>query len=106
MNSDPVLWDFLGDVRGGDVLDAGCGTGYLSRKLSAAGARVVGVDLSAERNGGGCRQLWKAFVDAACSVARFEEPRITEDRYHLAPSPRELESGRTRPYSVAFELPR
>ncbi len=46
LNSDPVLWDFAGDVGGRDVLDAGCGTGYLSRKLSECGARVVGVDLS------------------------------------------------------------
>jgi ubiquinone/menaquinone biosynthesis C-methylase UbiE len=46
LNSDPVLWRFLGDVRGLEVLDAGCGTGYLSRKLHASGARVTGVDLS------------------------------------------------------------
>jgi SAM-dependent methyltransferase len=45
-NSDPVLWRFAGDVRGLDVLDAGCGTGYLSRRLAERGARVVGVDFS------------------------------------------------------------
>ena len=27
LNSDPVLWDFAGNVAGLDVLDAGCGTG-------------------------------------------------------------------------------
>jgi SAM-dependent methyltransferase len=46
LNSDPVLWRFAGDIVGRDVLDAGCGTGYLSRKLAREGARVVGVDLS------------------------------------------------------------
>lgn len=46
LNSDPVLWEFVGDVARRDILDAGCGTGYLSRKLSQSGARVVGVDLS------------------------------------------------------------
>ena len=46
LNSDPVLWAFAGDVEGRDVLDAGCGTGYLSRQLAERGARVVGVDLS------------------------------------------------------------
>ncbi|MDF1799580.1 MAG: methyltransferase domain-containing protein [Planctomycetota bacterium] len=47
LNSDPVLWRLLGEVRGLDVLDAGCGTGYLSRQLARKGARVVGVDASA-----------------------------------------------------------
>ncbi len=36
----------LGDVAGLDVLDAGCGEGYLSRILAARGARVTGVELS------------------------------------------------------------
>jgi SAM-dependent methyltransferase len=46
VNSDPVLWRFIGDVRGLDVLDAGCGTGYLAIKLARAGARVSAVDYS------------------------------------------------------------
>lgn len=217
LNSDPVLWDFAGDVRGLDVLDAGCGTGYLSRKLAARGASVVGVDLAENmvriarsqapdldfrvdsvstlstlddqrfdlvvanyvlmdapdlpgtvqafhrvlRPGGaavvvfshpcfpqGSRvegpgdgtaytwdrpyfephrvveppwghftsdfiwfhrplsDYWKAFTEAGFSVVRFEEPRISPDRYHLAPTERELRSSRTRPYSVAFRLVR
>lgn len=48
LNSDPVLFEMLGKVRHRSVLDAGCGTGYLSRKLARAGADVIGVDLSAE----------------------------------------------------------
>lgn len=47
LNSDPVLWRFLGPVAGLTVLDAGCGTGYLSRKLAQKGARVVAVDAAA-----------------------------------------------------------
>ena len=46
--SDPVLWRLAGEVRGLRVIDAGCGTGYLTLKLAARGARVVGVDVSAE----------------------------------------------------------
>lgn len=42
----PPLLEQLGDVAGQDVLDAGCGEGYLSRFLAARGARVTGVDLS------------------------------------------------------------
>jgi SAM-dependent methyltransferase len=46
LNSDPVLWQFAGDVNGLTVLDAGCGTGYLSKKLHDHGARVTGIDFS------------------------------------------------------------
>jgi ubiquinone/menaquinone biosynthesis C-methylase UbiE len=46
LNSDPVLWKFAGDVSGLTVLDAGCGTGYLSKKLYDQGARVTGIDFS------------------------------------------------------------
>jgi len=31
LNSDPVLWQFAGDVNGVTILDAGCGTGYCPR---------------------------------------------------------------------------
>jgi ubiquinone/menaquinone biosynthesis C-methylase UbiE len=48
LNSDPVLWRFAGDVAGLNVLDAGCGTGYLSRQLAERGGQVTGVDLSEE----------------------------------------------------------
>jgi 2-polyprenyl-6-hydroxyphenyl methylase / 3-demethylubiquinone-9 3-methyltransferase len=37
----------LGDPAGKLVLDAGCGGGLVAKGLTAAGARVVGVDLSA-----------------------------------------------------------
>ena len=32
------------------------------------------------------------------------EPRITEDRYHLAKTEKQLRNAKTRPYSVAFKL--
>ncbi|MEP6961697.1 MAG: class I SAM-dependent methyltransferase, partial [Acidobacteriota bacterium] len=46
LNSDPVLWSMAGEVRGRRVLDAGCGTGYLTRQMSERGAVVRGVDFS------------------------------------------------------------
>ena len=46
LNSDPVLWEFAGDVKGLCVLDAGCGTGYLALKLHKLGAKVVVIDFS------------------------------------------------------------
>jgi 2-polyprenyl-3-methyl-5-hydroxy-6-metoxy-1,4-benzoquinol methylase len=44
----PALFQLLPDVGGKRVLDAGCGEGYLSRKLARMGARVTGVDYSRE----------------------------------------------------------
>ena len=46
LNSDPVLWKMVGDVASREVLDAGCGTGYLSKNLQDAGTRVTGIDFS------------------------------------------------------------
>ncbi len=40
----PVLFDLLGDVRGKQILDAGCGTGYLCHMLVQRGAQVTGVE--------------------------------------------------------------
>lgn len=38
------LWHQFGDVSGLDVLDLGCGHGWLAEELDRAGAHVVGVD--------------------------------------------------------------
>ncbi|MFY9812701.1 MAG: class I SAM-dependent methyltransferase [Dehalococcoidales bacterium] len=43
---DPVILQVLGDVKGKIILDAGCGDGYLSRKLARPGAAVTGVECS------------------------------------------------------------
>jgi len=43
---DPTLWRVIGDPAGLDVLDLGCGNGYVARRMARAGARVTGVDAS------------------------------------------------------------
>lgn len=43
-----VLWECLGEVQGLDVLELGCGHGWLSKEIHAAGARVGGIDGSTE----------------------------------------------------------
>jgi SAM-dependent methyltransferase len=214
LNSDPVLWRFAGEVLNRDVLDAGCGTGYLSRKLAKRGANVIGIDLSPNmigiarkrapaldfrvdscselatvadtstdlvvanyvlmdtpdldaavasfhrvlRPGGAAvlifshpcfpqgeahtdrdavRYTWelpyfeerrqvdppwkhftsefiwfhrplshyfKAFRTAGFDVVEFEEPHISQERYHLAGDEQRLRKLKERPYSVAFKL--
>jgi len=45
----PFLLDWCEPVRGADVLDLGCGEGYVARKLRERGARSIhGIDVSAE----------------------------------------------------------
>jgi len=44
----PSAVEFLGDIKGKRVLDAGCGTGYVSRMLAAKGAEVYACDESEE----------------------------------------------------------
>lgn len=44
---DPVIFQMLGATKGLNILDAGCGNGYLSRKLARAGGSVTGVEPAA-----------------------------------------------------------
>ena len=43
---DPIILRLLGDPRDKRLLDAGCGDGYLCRKLAKLGAQVTGVERS------------------------------------------------------------
>ncbi|WP_409972914.1 class I SAM-dependent methyltransferase [Bacillus sp. Bva_UNVM-123] len=42
----PVLFSLMGNVKNKQILDAGCGEGYLSRLLAKSGAVVTAVDYS------------------------------------------------------------
>ena len=81
-NSDPVLWQFVGDVQGKKVLDAGCGTGYLSLQFSQKGATVVGVDLSdkmidlANAEAKESNQAVKFAVDSCSELLTVEDQSI------------------------------
>jgi len=44
----PAFLAFVGELTGREVLDLGCGEGYTTRLFAAQGARVTGVDISAE----------------------------------------------------------
>ncbi len=47
-NLKTALWSALGDVGGRTILDLGCGSGWLAAQLTGRGAKVVGIDGSAE----------------------------------------------------------
>jgi SAM-dependent methyltransferase len=79
LNSDPVLWRFLGDVAGLDVLDAGCGTGYLAAKLASRGARVVGIDWSPGMVAVARDRATRLGVDVALRVDSCSELRSVPD---------------------------
>jgi len=49
--NNPAFLALIGDLRGRQVLDAGCGDGYNTRILARSGARMTGVDLSARMIG-------------------------------------------------------
>jgi SAM-dependent methyltransferase len=44
--TDPAMFAAIGSPRGLEVLDAGCGEGYLARLLASGGARATGIDSS------------------------------------------------------------
>ena len=43
----PAFFDLIGDVDGLKALDAGCGEGFVARELTARGAEVTAIDISA-----------------------------------------------------------
>lgn len=45
--NNPAFIEFVGDLRGKEVLDAGCGEGTNTRIFARRGARMTGIDLSA-----------------------------------------------------------
>ena len=84
-NSDPFLWEFLGeDVKGKYILDAGCGTGYLCRKLSRKKAIVTGVDIS----------------DKMIEIAKIKSKEQNLDGYYLVDSVSELKKLSSNYYDI------
>jgi ubiquinone/menaquinone biosynthesis C-methylase UbiE len=78
---DPCLLEVVGDCRNKDVLDLGCGNGYLARRLARAGARVIAVDSSVrmiknakarDQGGLGIRYIRSAATSLRLADAKFD----------------------------------
>ena len=88
----PALWASLGhDLRGLEILDLGCGHGWLSALMADAGARVRGVDGS----------------DALLAHARRAVPRVEFLRADLTtgPLPTDRHYDRVVAHMVLMDLP-
>jgi malonyl-CoA O-methyltransferase len=62
---EPLVEELLGDVRGLEILDLGCGTGRHSTRMGAAGARVTALDFSP-------KMLTQACGKAGANNVRFQ----------------------------------
>ncbi len=83
---DPSLIKLVGSVAGKDVLDLGCGNGYLSRKFAREGARVSAVDAS----------------PAMIECAKKHDPDGELDINYLVSSASNLESLKDRSFDIAY----
>ncbi len=85
------LLDELLEVDGRDVLDVGCGDGWVARRLAGAGARVVGVDpqpeaLDRARAGGtapGIRYLQAAAQELPLPEKSFDVVIFFNSLHHV-----------------------
>jgi ubiquinone/menaquinone biosynthesis C-methylase UbiE len=73
---DPLILQILGDVRGKQILDAGCGDGYLCRRLASLGATITGVEISQKMLGFALEEQKRAplainYHQADCSSLPF-----------------------------------
>lgn len=78
--TDSVVLTALGECQGKDILDAGCGEGYLSREIARRGGVVTGVDVT------------EPLVEAASRAAELEGLPIVHCVADLAQIPFEDES--------------
>jgi SAM-dependent methyltransferase len=73
----------LGDVRGKDMLELGCGAAQWSIKLALVGARPVGLDLSEEQLRHARRLMTEAAVDFPLVHASAEAVPLPDESFDI-----------------------
>ncbi len=79
---EPAMRELIGDPRGKDVLDLGCGMGHMARWLIEKGAKsVLGVDISDKM----LAEAQRRNTSAACQFLRVsaEDVSIPREQYDL-----------------------
>jgi SAM-dependent methyltransferase len=67
---DVPFWERLAAAQSGPVLELGCGTGRITVPVARAGARIVGIDRSAEMLARGRQRLRRARLGRTASLVR------------------------------------
>ena len=89
-SQDRVIASFLGPLEGRAVLDVGTGTGRAAIGLARRGARVTGVDASAEMLRVAESRAAEAGIDAAFQVGDAHQLAFANRAFHAAVSLRVL----------------
>jgi ubiquinone biosynthesis O-methyltransferase len=76
---DPIV----GDWHGKDVLDVGCGGGFMAVALAERGARVMGIDPSKRGVASALRAAERRSVPIACCVGRGESLPVHDDAFDI-----------------------
>jgi len=79
----PYILELVGDVRGKEVLDAGCGGGFYSIYLTEKGAKVLGIDSSKEMIKIAEEKISKKNLDAEFMIGDISDLKIEDNRFDL-----------------------
>ena len=81
--TDPAMLQAIGDPRDLDVLDAGCGEGYLSRILARQDATVTGIDFSAKLIEAARRQNLNDKLSVSFDVGSVDDLPYEDETFDL-----------------------
>jgi ubiquinone/menaquinone biosynthesis C-methylase UbiE len=78
--NNPAFIKFIGDIKGKQVLDAGCGEGYNTRIFAGMGAHMSGIDISAKLIDHAREEEKRHPLGIRYEVASYSEMPMFQDR--------------------------